>query len=120
MPPIASEVSRQRAERRIAVHLPMKVRGRDRRGHFFEEDTSSENLCRSGAAFLMRIEVDPGADLEITIPHSQLPSRRVESDFATHGRIVHIGEQRDDGGRLIGVQFIGPRFQRVFWSEGAA
>ena len=119
MPPIASLASRQRAERRIAVHLPMKVSGRDRRGHSFEEATSSENLCRGGAAFLARFEVDPGADLEISIPSSHYPSRRSEADFRTHGRVVHVGEQRDDGGRLVGVQFIGPRFQRVFWSEGA-
>ena len=120
MPPIASLVPKQRAERRIAVHLPMKVSGRDRRGYTFEEATASENLCRGGAAFLMRFDVDPGADLEITIPSTHYASRRSDSDFATHGRVVHVGEQRDHGERLVGVQFIGPRFQRVFWSEGVA
>ena len=120
MAPMASLAPRQRAERRIAVRLPMKVRGRDRRGFLFEESTASENLCRSGAAFLIRFDVDPGADLEITIPFLQHPSRRGEDDFATHGRVVHVSEQREDGERLVGVQFIGPRFKRMFHSESAA
>lgn len=120
MAPIISEASRPRAERRIAVRLPMTVRGRDRRGVCFEEATASENLCRSGAAFLIRFDVDPGADLEISIPFSQTPSRRAEAGFATQGRVVHVGELRGDGERLVGVQFTGPRFPRVFQPESAA
>lgn len=120
MAPSASLASRQRTERRISVRLPMKVRGRDRRGLQFEEATSSENLCRSGAAFLMRFDVDLGADLEITIPFSQYASRRSDAGFATQGKVVHVGEPRNDGERLVGVQFIGPRFQRVFRPESAA
>ena len=117
---VTSVASRPRAERRIAVRLPMTVRGRDRLGFHFQESTSSENLCRSGAAFLIRFEVVPGADLEITIPVSVNPRRRGEPDFATQGRVVHVGEPRDDGERLVGVQFTGPRFQKVFRSESAA
>jgi hypothetical protein len=57
VPPSSTSISRQRSERRIAVHLPLKVRGRDKRGVLFEEDTSSENLCRNGAAFVTRFDV---------------------------------------------------------------
>lgn len=120
MVPTATVASRQRSERRISVHLPMRVRGRDSRGVFFEEETSSENLCRSGAAFLTRFEVAIGSDLEIRIPPTYVASRRGESDFATHGRVVHIAPTPSLGERLVGVQFIGPRFQRVFRSESAA
>jgi hypothetical protein len=42
-----------------------------------------------------------------------------EKDFATSGRVVHVAESQP-GERLIGVQFTGPRFQRVFRSESAA
>src|SRR6267378_2864081 len=91
MVPLASTtVSKQRSERRIAVRLPLKVRGRDSRGVTFEEDTSSENLCRNDA------------------------------DFATQGRVVHVADSRSVGEKLVGVQFTGPRFQRVFRSESAA
>jgi hypothetical protein len=112
-------VSKQRSERRISVRLPLKVRGQDSRGIRFEEETSSENLCRSGAAFVTRFDVALGADLEIRIPFSRYPSRRNEPDFATSGRVVHVDSQAN-GERLVGVHFTGPRFQRVFRSESAA
>jgi hypothetical protein len=117
---LAQLASRQRSERRIAVRLPLKVRGRDSRGFNFEEDTSSENLCRSGAAFITRFDVAIGSDLEIRIPlNHSYASRREESDFATHGRVVHVADA-SGGEKVIGVQFTGPRFQRMFRSESAA
>jgi hypothetical protein len=120
MVPTVTAVSRQRSERRISVHLPMRVRGRDSRGVLFEEETSSENLCRSGAAFLTRFDVAIGSDLEIRIPPSYFASRRGETDFATLGRVVHVADSLSVGEKLVGVQFIGPRFQRVFRPESAA
>ena len=118
---VSTLASRQRSERRIAVRLPMQVTGRDSRGVVFTEDTSCENLCRSGAAFLTRFEVAVGSDLEIRIPRSsQMTARRaVEPDFSTRGRVVHVAESAT-GARLVGVQFTGPRFQRMFRSESAA
>ncbi len=143
MVPLASTtVSKQRSERRISVRLPLKVRGRDARGLAFEEETSSENLCRNGAAFVTRFDVAIGSDLEIRIPLSQHVSRRPaperlagpgkgngnrfaaarfnESDFTTNGRVVHVHDSSSPGEKLVGVQFTGPRFQRVFRSESAA
>jgi hypothetical protein len=140
MVPLASTtVSKQRSERRISVRLPLKVRGRDAHGFAFEEDTSSENLCRNGAAFVTRFDVAIGSDLEIRIPLSQYGGRRgqperlggpagnrfagargIDADFATQGRVVHVADLRSQGERLVGVQFTGPRFQRVFRSESAA
>jgi hypothetical protein len=117
---LTQTVSRQRSERRISVRLPLRVRGRDSRGVLFEEETSSENLCRSGAAFLTRFNVAIGSDLEIRIPFSHYASRRNEADFTTQGRVVHICEAAGPGEHLVGVQFTGPRFQRVFRSESAA
>ncbi len=142
MVPLASTtVSKQRSERRISVRLPLKVRGRDAHGFAFEEDTSSENLCRNGAAFVTRFDVAIGSDLEIRIPFSQYSAARrpqperlggpangnrlaapriSESDFATHGRVVHVASSQSGNEKLVGVQFTGPRFQRVFRSESAA
>jgi hypothetical protein len=119
-------VSKQRSERRISVRLPLNVRGRDARGVTFEEETSSENLCRNGAAFVSRFDVAIGSDLEIRIPLSRTASRRspridqTEKDFATRGRVVHVAAAQQPGEHVIGVQFTGPRFQRVFRSESAA
>lgn len=129
MVPLSATVPRQRSERRIAVRLPLHVRGRDARGFAFEETTSSENLCRNGAAFLTRFEVTIGSDLEIRIPQSQYASRRGDrfggardndAGFATQGRVVHIANSQSEGEKLVGVQFTGPRFQRFFRSESAA
>lgn len=147
MVPVSTSVSKQRSERRISVRLPMHVRGRDSRGILFEEETSSENLCRSGAAFLTHFDVAIGSDLEIRIPLSYYGPRRNaperlggprngslaapggnhrfrlarnDSDFATQGRVVHVAEAKSHGEKLVGVQFTGPRFQRVFRSESAA
>jgi hypothetical protein len=98
----------------------MRVSGRDSRGVIFEEETSIENLCRSGAAFVTRFDVAIGSNLEIRIPLSYYASRRTEADFATQGRVVHIADSDSQGEKLVGVQFTGPRFQRVFRSESAA
>jgi hypothetical protein len=98
----------------------MHVRGRDSRGVLFEEETSSENLCRSGAAFRTRFDVAVGSDLEIRIPLSYYASRRMATDFATRGRVVHVADAQSLGEKLVGIQFIGPRFQRMFRSESAA
>lgn len=117
----STQLSKQRTERRIAVRLPMQVTGRDTRGVVFTEETSSENLCRSGAAFLSRFELPVGADLDIRIPtSSQQAWKREDNNFETRGRVVHISPATGPGERLVGVQFTGPRFQRVFRSESAA
>jgi len=120
VPQVSTPVLRQRSERRIAVRLPLRVRGRDKRGVIFEEETSSENLCRSGAAFMTRFDVAVGSDLQIRIPFAQYASRRGEAGFTPQGRVVHVHESQWDGEKLIGVQFTGPRFQRMFRSESAA
>lgn len=117
MSPVSESIARKRSERRIAVRLPLRVRGRDARGVSFEEDTASENLCRSGAAFRTRFDVAIGSSLEIRIPSQSGAPRRDAQDFETQGKVVHISESQPDGERVIGVQFVGPRFQRMFRSE---
>ncbi len=119
MSPVSEDVIRKRSERRIAVRLPLRVSGRDARGFSFEEDTASENLCRSGAAFRTRFDVAIGSSLEIRIPAQGHVPRRSEQDFATQGKVVHVSESLSDGERVVGVRFVGPRFQRVFRSESA-
>jgi PilZ domain len=118
--PTSTQASRQRAERRISVRLPMQVTGRDSRGVVFSEETSSENLCRSGAAFVTHFEVPVGADLDIRIPTSHQAWRRDDADFATRGQVVHVAAACGPGEHLVGVRFTGPRFQKVFRSESAA
>jgi hypothetical protein len=117
--PVEMSTACPRSERRIAVHLPLKVRCRDKRGVTVEEDTSSENLCRSGAAFVAHFDVEIGSDLEIHIPFSHHTSRRSEADFETQGRVVHVWSSPSQSEKIVGVKFTGRRFQRVFRSESA-
>jgi hypothetical protein len=92
------------------------VRGTDRTGFSFEEHTSSENLCRGGAAFATRYPLDLGIHLEIDIP--VLPTAaKGDTVFSTQGRIVHLKPGRDQHELIVGVEFTGPRFNRIFVSE---
>jgi hypothetical protein len=116
----SDRIARQRSERRISVRLPLRVCGRDARGFAFEEDTGSENLCRSGAAFRTRFDVAIGSNLQIRIPLNGPSARRNDAGFETLGRVVHVTGATPDGDKLVGVQFVGPRFERVFRSESAA
>ena len=120
MVPLSQAASKQRSERRIAVRLPLQVKGRDANGVVFQEETASDNLCRNGAGFRTRLDVAVGMDLEIRIPLSSYNTRRRENDFATYGRVVHVEAGQAAGEKVVGVQFIGPRFQRMFRSESAA
>jgi hypothetical protein len=118
----STSISGQRTDRRLAVRLPLTISGRDIHGVAFREETSSENLCRGGAAFVTRFDLPIGCDVEIHIPIAQRSVRRkdAESDFATRGRVVHVGSAETRGERIIGVHFTGPHFRRMFLSESAA
>ena len=106
----------RRRERRIPVHLPIVVRGKDRDGSAFEERTASENICRGGAAFTSQYVLDLGTRLEIQIP--VLPtSASEETEFSTEGRIVHLESGLLNHKSLIGVEFTGARFNRIYVSE---
>src|SRR5260221_9378837 len=88
---VSTFASRQRSERRIAVRLPMQVSGKDSRGVIFTEDTSCENLCRSGAAFLTRFEVAIGSDLMIRIPKSSQVALYQEQGLSRARHVGNVG-----------------------------
>ena len=106
----------RRREKRVPVHLPMLVRGTDGSGERFEERTATENLCRGGAAFVTRYALELGMSIEITIPAAPSKIER-DAEFFTHGRIVHLAPGKNDRERIVGVEFTGPHFHRMFVSE---
>jgi hypothetical protein len=106
----------RRREHRVPVHLPILVRGVDLDGDKFEERTSSVNLCRGGAAFNTRYALALGDRLQINIPVAPTPSEP-DADFATHGRVVHVLPGVNPRELIIGVEFTGRRFHRMFVSE---
>jgi c-di-GMP-binding flagellar brake protein YcgR len=110
-----SPMRERRRERRVALRLPMQIRGKDAEGAAFEESTKSENLCRGGAAFLLRRKLPQGATLEIRIPLPS-PTGASEDEFSTVGRVVYMDDKKQEGA-LVGVEFTGPRFRRIFQTE---
>ena len=107
----------RRRERRVPVHLPIVVRGTDLTGMYFEERTSSENLFRGGAAFTTSYPLNLGSLLEIKIPILPTAASQ-DTEFSTRGRIVHLKQGSDEKELIVGVEFTGPRFNRMFVSEG--
>jgi hypothetical protein len=97
----------------------MLVRGTDRTGKNFEERTSSVNLCRGGAAFATTYALELGSRLEISIPVASTATEP-EAEFSTHGRIVHVAPGRTERELVVGVEFTGPRFHRMFVSESTS
>jgi c-di-GMP-binding flagellar brake protein YcgR len=106
----------RRRERRIEIRLLVQVRGKDAEGAEFEERTNSENLCRGGVAFMIRRNIGYAASLEIRIPLAA-PSGTADDEFSTIGRVVHVANVETDAALLVGVEFTGPRFRRIFQAE---
>jgi len=107
---------KRRRTSRMRVRFPIEVRGVDRSGIRFDERTISEDLCRQGAAFQLSREIDLGTSLEIEIllPRETPQGQR---NFSTQGLVRHV--KQSEGGPIVGVEFVGPQFQRVFWSESS-
>jgi len=108
----------RRRERRVVVHLPIMVRGTDRSGEWFEDRTSCENICRGGVAFATRYALHLGARVEVNIPTAPSPGMS-KAEFSTHGRVVHLKPGRINQDTVVGVEFTGPHFHRVFVSEAS-
>lgn len=108
-------VPERRRERRIGVRLPLQIRWTALDDGSLEERTESENICRGGVAFVTRRKINAGASLEIRIP-LPAPDGASADEFSTVGRVVHI---KDGGGAasVVGVEFTGPRFRRIFQTE---
>lgn len=107
-----SSPSERRAQRRIAASVTLQVRGVEGFGAPFEDNVAAEDVSRTGASFYSTRQVDLGDELDITIPG------QAAKDFQTRARIVRVLPGRTDDERLIGLQFLGPRFHRIFVSEG--
>jgi hypothetical protein len=108
----------RRSERRIDVRLPVRVRGANRTGRRFDELTTSENVCRNGVAFATLQELLPGTNLGIEIAPAQVRERPA-GEFTTRGRVAYVKPGSGADQYIVGVQFTGPRFNRVFRRESA-
>lgn len=111
--------SNRRLQRRIAVGLPLLVRGTDREGTRFEDSAQSYDVSRTGASFTTIRQLEVGMEVEIIIPR-QSTARASDNDFITRARVVRVLPGKNKKEIIVGVQFVGPRFHRVFLSESTA
>jgi c-di-GMP-binding flagellar brake protein YcgR len=109
----------RRMDRRVAVHLPIEIRGTDDAGNPFLETTQSVNVSRRGVAFMLNRNIDRGANIEIRIPMPRATAGKDAEEFSTVGRVVHVKNIEGAIDLLIGVEFTGRSFQRIFVSESA-
>lgn len=109
-----------RIERRVEVHLPVEIRGKDNAGRPFAETSRTENVSRRGAALMISAEIAEGATVEIRIPLPPAPnSAEGDKEFSTSGRVVHVYSSTPGSSRMIGIQFTGRSFQRIFVPESS-
>ena len=107
-----------RVSKRIAVSLPLLVRGHDVHGQSFEDSTHSFNVSREGASFLTRRELRLDQQLELVIPQrSTARPLGSQADFETTAAVRRI-VSKSPGEWEVGVHFTGPRL-RIFMSESA-
>ena len=107
----------RRIDRRVQVHLPMFIKGTDGTGKNFQDTAQSVNVSRRGAAFILDRQVEKGANLEIRIPVPRGGTAKEPEEFSTICRVVHVRDVGGALGRLVGVEFTGRSFQRIFVSE---
>lgn len=108
----------QRASHRIAVSLPLLVRGRDIHGGAFEDTSHSFDVSREGASFVTRRNLRVGQHVELVFP--QRPPGRAAAqrpEFETTAEVRHL-HPTAPGEWEVGVYFVGPRF-RTYIPESA-
>ena len=103
----------QRKQSRLNVSMQALIKGTDRLGQSFDEATNSENISRGGLAFLTTRELEPGAELDITIPRPPI-GQREQAPFFTTGKIIRILQEGEEF--RVAVEFTGPQF-RTFIKE---
>jgi hypothetical protein len=113
----AGEGRERRVQRRIHVGLPILVRGSDAGGRY-EDAVQSFDVSRTGLSFATARAIALGDDVEIVIPPSG-SLRNTEKEFCTLAHVVRVQNGESASERIVGVQFFGPRLNRVFVSEEA-
>ncbi len=106
----------RRVQRRINVGLPILVRGSDAAGFRYEDAVHSFDLSRTGLSFSTAREINVGEDLEIVIPQGGA-LRSADKEFSTLAHVVRVQNGDAPEEHIVGVQFFGPRLNRVFISE---
>ncbi len=112
----------RRRERRVPVHLPdAGSRYGPHRGGFRGTYIQRKSLPRRRRIRDALSRSISAASLEINIPVLPTSASEPDAEFSTQGRIVHLDpRQRAISELIVGVEFTGPRFHRMFVSESTS
>ncbi len=104
---MASQERRRR--NRLAIRVPVRVRGREAGGDAWEEVAASLDASEGGLAILMAHSVRPGQVLHLSVP---LPSRYRQYDLTSASYRIYglVRSSRSLEARSrVGVMFLGPQ-----------
>ena len=97
----------KRSQRRVAVAIPVQVRGLDAAGLEYDDSTTALEVSRRGLSFLTKRNLAIFATLTVVIP-GRGPVRPSEghSDFFAEATVVRTVKEDEELYR-VGVRFIG-------------
>ena len=111
----------KRIRERLALHLPVRVRGRETPDFEWNEITRLANVTPFGAGFTLRRPTEKGRLLHMTIP---MPRQlrvfdHVEDQYRVWAIVRYMRSHTSDKGTLfdIGVAFIGKRAPASYEAE---
>ncbi|MGD1105031.1 MAG: PilZ domain-containing protein [Terriglobia bacterium] len=97
----------KRSQRRVAVAIPVQVRGLDAAGLEYDDSTTALEVSRRGLSFLTKRNLAIFATLTVVIP-GRGPVRPEEgaTDFFTEATVVRSVKEDEEFYR-VGVRFMG-------------
>jgi len=90
----------RRKRQRVAVNVPVKVKGTDAQGNSFEERTESLDISSNGVAFFLKRRVRVTSFLEVSL--SRPKSSYV---FEQRAQVIRV-EDSGQRGHKIAVKFV--------------
>lgn len=108
----------QRRQKRVLVGLPVRVKGLDLGGIWFDEVTKSLDVSPDGACFLLKTAVRKGSTLDLSLPLPRQMQRSVAPKpvYETLGLVLRIENSDVPPSCRIAVRFR-PIQQKQYHSE---
>ncbi len=97
----------RRRQKRVAVNIPIRVKGADIWGNQFEEVTKSINVTSDGAYFPLKHNIKPGSMLQLSLPLPRQLQKSVapKAVYQTIGLVVRVEIVGTSQTSRVGVKF---------------
>lgn len=91
----------RRKRTRTELTVPLKVRGSNVQGNFFEEQTESLNISSNGVAFFLKQQVQVTSSLQLTVSRPNSPDV-----FERRAQVIRVENCSGQRGYKIAVKFV--------------